>query len=94
MPLLIWCWVHIAMLLASLHKSFAIEIGCVKEFYGAPLASDCEALLKSFADIDDDRPRLFDEEQLRATGDLNFPGVKNDYPTKVVQVPAYWSLSQ
>ncbi len=75
------------------HYSLANRVSCIKEYYGTPKPSDCDELLGIVADANDDQPRLFDQEQLRIMGGLNFPGVKNVYPAQVVQVPAYWSLS-
>ena len=85
---------YIFYLLTSITAASITQTTCLKELYGSPRPSDCEELLKSFADIYDDQPRLFDEEQLRTPDGLYFPGVKNDYPTSIVQLPAYWSLSQ
>lgn len=78
----------------AVYTALAAQIACVKEYYGAPSPRDCDELLESFADGNDNQPRFFDEEQLRIPGGLNFPGVQNVYPTQVVQVPAYWSLGK
>ena len=78
-----------------LTKAHGVVIGdsvrCTKEFYGSPSVSQCGMMLAAFAPSADNRPRYFDEEQVRANG-LNWPGVFNNYPTEVVQLPGYWSL--
>ena len=94
MPLLLQNRMSILYLLVLLSPSLAAQITCMKAFYGSPRSSDCEQLLYSFASDDDNRPRLFDEEQLRTDGGLGFPGVTNVYSTFVFQLPAYWSLRQ
>lgn len=70
------------------------SIVCISDYYGSPNEDDCDELLDNIADYNDNHPRLFDEEQLRTPGGLSFPGVKNVYPTSVVQVPGFWSLSE
>lgn len=85
---------HLLVLWLLAHHSFAARVSCIKEYYGTPRASDCDELLGIFANANDDQPRLFDDEQLRTPGGFSFPGVKNTFPSQVVQVPAYWSLSQ
>lgn len=94
MPFSLQSILYLSYFLVPVHHAVATQISCSKELYGVPRASDCEELLQSFADLSDDQPRLFDEEQLRTSDGLHFPGVKNDYPTSVVQVPAYWSLGE
>ena len=66
------------------------SIHCQTDFYGSPSAAQCGMLLAAFASSTDNQPRYFDEEQLRANG-LNWPGVRNNYRTEIVQLPAYWS---
>ena len=68
-------------------------IFCRKEFWGSPPVLPCRTMLAGFASHTDSQPRYFDEEQLRANG-LNWPGVYNNFPTEVVQLPAYWSSGQ
>ena len=86
---------HIFLLLSTLAPSVtALQYGCVKEVFGSPNPADCSQLLDSLADSTDDAPRLFDEEQLRIDARWNFPGVKNQFATEVVQIPAFWSLSK
>ena len=85
---------YVFWLLVLVSISLSSEIGCLKDIYGSPRPSDCEQLLSSFADERDNQPRLFDEEQLRSPIGFDFPGVENRYPTEIVQLPAYWSLSR
>ncbi|KAK0516387.1 hypothetical protein JMJ35_000990 [Cladonia borealis] len=66
------------------------SLHCQKEYYGSPPVAQCGMLLAAFASSTDNQPRYFDEEQLRANG-LNWPGVRNNYRTEIVQLPAYWS---
>ena len=85
---------HLIWFLVFTHTTVASRIACHGDLYGAPRAPDCDTLLKSFAWLNDDQPRIFDEEQLRVPNGQWFPGVKNEYSTHVAQMPAYWSLSQ
>lgn len=94
MPQLLPTLSYLLVLCLITQHSLASRVSCVKEYYGTPRSSDCDELLGIFADANDNQPRLFDDEQLRTPGGLSFPGVKNVYPDQVVQVPAYWSLSQ
>lgn len=94
MPLIFPTLRYLLVLWLLYHHSLAAKVSCNRDNYGTPRASDCDELLRIFANPTDDQPRLFDDEQLRTPGGLNFPGVKNVFPDQVVQVPAYWSLSQ
>lgn len=81
----------LACLLIFIQSTLAAQIACTRDYYGSPSPTECDELLASLPN--DDRPRLFDEEQMRTRCGLDFPGVKNPYPNQVFQVPAYWSLS-
>ena len=94
MLLLLGHLVRLICIGAFIRASFANQGACSKEIYGTPRPLDCLELLRSLADINDNHPRLFDEEQLRTPGGSVFPGVKNIYPTQVFQLPGYWSLSR
>lgn len=81
----------LAFLLADAYGALIGDsIHCGTEFYGSPPAAQCGMMLAAFASSTDNQPRYFDEEQLRANG-LNWPGVRNNYRTEIVQLPAYWS---
>ena len=62
--------------------------------YGAPHAEDCAYLLETFADSQDAKLRIFDEEELRTGRDGSWPGIINPFPEAVVQVPKFWSKSR
>ena len=84
-------YVVLAFLITSIT---AAQHGCLGTVFGSPDPKDCSELLNNIADYNDEGPRLFDEEQLRVDKRWSFPGVKNQYPAKVVQTPAFWSLSK
>lgn len=62
--------------------------------YGAPDFGDCAYLLERFANSQDSKLRIFDEEQLRADRDGSWPGIVNPFGEAVVQVPRFWSRSR
>lgn len=61
--------------------------------YGEPDSYDCHLLAQAFADGQDDRLRVFDEEQLRGDDYGNWPGIRNPFQTGAVQIPRLWSRS-
>lgn len=64
---------------------------CNNNPYGQPRFRDCSYLLNRFADSHDGQLRIFDEEQLRSNVDGSWPGIRNPFPAKVVQIPKFWS---
>ena len=84
----------LAFWICPIYSQFDAELRCAKPFYGSPGSYDCTLVLQKLASLYDDRPRYFDEEQLRGGPSHDFPGVKNDQVTQVVQLPGYWSLSR
>ena len=84
---------HLLLLIGTLITN-AIDIHCNKPYYGKPLVDDCYHLLSAFPSNQDFNTRIFIEQQLREDPYYGWPGVENDYPDAMVQVPKYWGYSE
>ena len=87
---LIWATAILWLALTTLTSTHETPI-CNNNPYGQPRFEDCSYLLNRFADSHDGQLRIFDEEQLRSAVGGSWPGIRNPFPAKVVQIPKFWS---
>ena len=89
----IWTTALLFLALTTLSSTHETPI-CNNNPYGKPRVEDCSDLLNRFADGHDGQMRIFDEEQLRSSTGGSWPGIRNPFPAKVVQIPKFWSRSE
>ena len=67
---------------------------CDVSTYGEPEKNDCLHLFEKFTSSQNLQTRFFDEEQLRADSENNWPGVANLFEQPIVQLPKFYSMSK
>ena len=66
---------------------------CDVSTYGKPEKSDCSTLFEKVTSSQNLQARFFDEEQLRADSNMNWPGVANVFQQPIVQLPKFYAMS-
>ena len=84
-------YVFLVLLLLLTLTIKATDVHCNQPYYGKPHFDHCYHLLSALPSIQDANTRLFIEQQLREGPRGLWPGVENQYPDAMVQVPKYWS---
>ena len=86
-PVIVFC-------LLCLDVAASKAASCDLSIYGKPNKDDCLNLFEKFTSTQNlNKPRFFDEEQLRVDSENAWPGVDNVFQQPIVQLPKYYAMS-